>query len=210
MNLLQDEISKLAGQIQFLKIVGMMSDNRHLKVRKDGYFSKENCAKQLNLNNLLNVRGNTVIVLLPACWWKLFSVLEWLSSIIITKISSARYGHFWIESHPWKIKTFSLKLVNQQTNKTIHLLYHLHISSFRSYHSFLTEYSFSILFLDNVWLVKFDGRSWNAFSHNKWSSNIGPSFDGSRGWAAKRSRGKLALSSQQKQARKFKTKAPLR
>ncbi len=43
----QDEIQKLAAQIQYLKIVGMLSDNRHIKSKKDGYFNKENCAKQM-------------------------------------------------------------------------------------------------------------------------------------------------------------------
>ena len=43
---LKEEIQKLAGQIQYLKIVGMLTENRHIKPKKDGYFSKESCSKQ--------------------------------------------------------------------------------------------------------------------------------------------------------------------
>ena len=42
---LKEEIQKLAGQIQYLKIVGMLMENRHIKPKRDGYFSKENCSK---------------------------------------------------------------------------------------------------------------------------------------------------------------------
>ena len=52
---MQEEIAKLAGQIQFLKIVGMISENRHLKAKKDGYFTKENCIKQLQLTQYCRV-----------------------------------------------------------------------------------------------------------------------------------------------------------
>ena len=45
---LQEEIQKLAGQIQYLKIVGMLTENRHIKPKKDGYFSKETCSKQFH------------------------------------------------------------------------------------------------------------------------------------------------------------------
>ena len=44
----QEEIQKLAGQIEYLKIVGMLIENPHIRSKKDGYFSKENCTKQLN------------------------------------------------------------------------------------------------------------------------------------------------------------------
>ena len=46
--LFQEEIQKLAGQIEYLKIVGMLIENPHIRSKKDGYFSKENCTKQLN------------------------------------------------------------------------------------------------------------------------------------------------------------------
>eukprot|EP00093_Oithona_nana_P001933 01933.XXX_6145_13476_1 [CDS] Oithona nana genome sequencing. len=45
---LKEEIQKLAGQIQYLKIVGMLTENRHIKPKKDGYFSKESCSKHFN------------------------------------------------------------------------------------------------------------------------------------------------------------------
>ena len=38
----------MAGQIEYLKIVGMLIENPHIRSKKDGYFSKENCTKQLN------------------------------------------------------------------------------------------------------------------------------------------------------------------
>merc|ERR1711878_203631 len=44
----QEEIQKLAGQIEYLKIVGMLSENPHIKPKKDGYFSKENCSKHFH------------------------------------------------------------------------------------------------------------------------------------------------------------------
>ena len=44
---LKEEIQKLAGQIQYVKIVGMLMDNHHLKPKKDGYFSKENFFKHI-------------------------------------------------------------------------------------------------------------------------------------------------------------------
>lgn len=55
---LKEEIQKLAGQIQYLKIVGMLMENRHIKPKRDGYFSKENCSK--HLQHFL-VRNGTVI-----------------------------------------------------------------------------------------------------------------------------------------------------
>ena len=45
----QEEIQKLAGQIEHMKIVGMLTDNRHIRAKKDGYFTKENLVKQLDL-----------------------------------------------------------------------------------------------------------------------------------------------------------------
>ena len=51
----QEEIQKLAGQIQYLKIVGMLMENRHIKPKKDGYFSKENCSKHFQ-HFLIRVR----------------------------------------------------------------------------------------------------------------------------------------------------------
>lgn len=45
---LKEEIQKLAGQIEYLKIVGMLMENRHVKPKKDGYFSKENCSKHFH------------------------------------------------------------------------------------------------------------------------------------------------------------------
>lgn len=44
---LKEEIQKLAGQIQYLKIVGMLMENRHIRAKKDGYFSKDNCSKHM-------------------------------------------------------------------------------------------------------------------------------------------------------------------
>merc|ERR1719270_379439 len=55
---LKEEIQKLAGQIQYLKIVGMLTENRHIKPKKDGYFSKENCSK--HFQHFL-IRNGTVI-----------------------------------------------------------------------------------------------------------------------------------------------------
>jgi len=55
---LKEEIQKLAGQIQYLKIVGMLMENRHIKPKKDGYFSKENCSK--HFQHFL-IRNGTVI-----------------------------------------------------------------------------------------------------------------------------------------------------
>ena len=43
--LFQEEIQKLAGQVQYLKIVGMLTENRHLKNKQEGYFSKEHYNK---------------------------------------------------------------------------------------------------------------------------------------------------------------------
>jgi hypothetical protein len=31
-----------------MKIVGMLTDNRHIRAKKDGYFTKENLLKQLD------------------------------------------------------------------------------------------------------------------------------------------------------------------
>jgi len=45
---LKEEIQKLAGQIEYLKIVGMLVENPHIKPKKDGYFSKENCSKHFH------------------------------------------------------------------------------------------------------------------------------------------------------------------
>ena len=39
----------MAGQIEHMKIVGMLTDNRHIRAKKDGYFTKENLVKQLDL-----------------------------------------------------------------------------------------------------------------------------------------------------------------
>ena len=50
---LKEEIQKLASQIQYVKIVGMMMENHHLKSKKEGYFSKENFTK-----NFLQVKDN--------------------------------------------------------------------------------------------------------------------------------------------------------
>jgi len=36
----QEEIQKLAGQVQYVKIVGMLMENRHIREKKDGYFSR--------------------------------------------------------------------------------------------------------------------------------------------------------------------------
>ena len=36
----QEEVQKLAGQIQYIKIVGMLMDNRHIREKKEGYFSR--------------------------------------------------------------------------------------------------------------------------------------------------------------------------
>jgi len=55
---LKEEIQKLAGQIQYLKIVGMLTENRHIKPKKDGYFSRENCSK--HFQHFL-IRNGTVI-----------------------------------------------------------------------------------------------------------------------------------------------------
>ena len=46
------EIQKLAGQIQYVKVVGMLMDNHHIKnPKKDGYFSKENFVKNMGLSD---------------------------------------------------------------------------------------------------------------------------------------------------------------
>ena len=42
---LKEEVAKLAAQVQYLKIVGMLADNIHVKPKRDGYFSKQTCAK---------------------------------------------------------------------------------------------------------------------------------------------------------------------
>ena len=56
---LKEEIQKLAGQLEYLKIVGMLIDNRHVKPRKDGYFSRENCVKHLEqLQQYLTQQSN--------------------------------------------------------------------------------------------------------------------------------------------------------
>jgi len=49
---LKEEIQKLAGQIQYVKVVGMLMDNHHIKnPKKDGYFSKENFVKNMGLSD---------------------------------------------------------------------------------------------------------------------------------------------------------------
>ena len=45
---LKEEIQKLAGQIQYVKIVGMLMDNHHIKEpKRDGYFSRETFTKSI-------------------------------------------------------------------------------------------------------------------------------------------------------------------
>ncbi|KAG8245920.1 7 transmembrane sweet-taste receptor of 3 GCPR [Homalodisca vitripennis] len=39
---MQEEIQKLAGQMEFMKIVHMEMNNRHLKMKPGGYFSVTN------------------------------------------------------------------------------------------------------------------------------------------------------------------------
>ena len=89
---LQEEIQKLAGQIQYLKIVGMLMENRHIKPKKDGYFSKENCSKHFQ-HFLIRVRHieqnkyvckieqiKTIILLFLLEWYshKLFWTSFWV------------------------------------------------------------------------------------------------------------------------------------
>lgn len=52
---LKEEIQKLASQIQYLRIVGMLTANFHIKNKKEGYFSEENAVKlfQQNLETCL-------------------------------------------------------------------------------------------------------------------------------------------------------------
>ncbi|TRY80523.1 hypothetical protein TCAL_12818 [Tigriopus californicus] len=52
---LKEEIQKLASQIQYLRIVGMLTANFHIKNKKEGYFSEENATKlfQQNLETCL-------------------------------------------------------------------------------------------------------------------------------------------------------------
>ena len=53
----------MAGQIQYVKIVGMLMDNHHIKsTKKDGYFSKENFAKNFGLT----LDGNNTAVVSSA------------------------------------------------------------------------------------------------------------------------------------------------
>lgn len=59
---LKEEIQKLASQIQYLRIVGMLTANFHIKNKKEGYFSEENAVKlfQQNLETCLQVWDKSI------------------------------------------------------------------------------------------------------------------------------------------------------
>ena len=61
-NNFQEEVQKLAGQIQYVKIVGMLMDNRHIREKKDGYFSRlvvtEKICNRTEVKTLLLIRSS--------------------------------------------------------------------------------------------------------------------------------------------------------